>query len=282
MPNCIADWLDSAEQQLELISESPRLDAEVLLAHSLGQSRSHLRAWPEKTLSPAATEQFQELLKLRCQGTPVAYLTGEREFWSRSFKVNNAVLIPRPDTELIVELALELLAAHQNCKVIDLGTGSGVIAITVAAERPKDCVIASDISQAALAIAAENAEQLKISNIQFRQSNWFEQIDEHDFDMVISNPPYIAADDPHLQQGDVRFEPEQALISAEQGLYDIRQFVDQSRQYLKAGGYLLIEHGYQQSLQVQSILKQFNFRNVITHCDLAGNPRVTLGQWQPL
>jgi len=282
MPKCIADWLVCAEQQLRLISESPRLDAEVLLAHSLGQSRSHLRAWPEKPVPPAADEQFQTLLTQRCQGTPVAYLTGEREFWSRSFKVNHSVLIPRPDTELIVELALERLAKRQNCKVIDLGTGSGVIAITLAAERPTDCVIASDISQAALAIAAENAEHLKISNLQFRQSNWFAQIDEHDFDMVISNPPYIAADDPHLAQGDVRFEPRQALISPENGLHDIRQLADQARQYLKADGYLLIEHGYQQSLPVQNILKHFNFRNVITHCDLSGNPRVTLGQWQPL
>lgn len=282
MPKRIADWLESAEQRLLLTSESPRLDAEVLLAHSLGQSRSHLRAWPEKILTVTESEQFQALVELRYQGTPVAYLLGEREFWSRSFKVNDSVLIPRPDTELIVELALDLLAARQNCKVIDLGTGSGIIAITLAAERPNDQVIASDMSKAALALAAENAVNLKIGNIQFKESNWFEQIDEYDFDMVISNPPYIAADDPHLEEGDVRFEPKQALISPAQGLYDIRLLADQSRQHLKAGAYILIEHGYQQQLEVQAILQHFDFKNIITHCDLAGNPRVTLGQWQPL
>lgn len=282
MPKRIADWLESAEQRLLLTSESPRLDAEVLLAHSLGQSRSHLRAWPEKILTVTESEQFQALVELRYQGTPVAYLLGEREFWSRSFKVNDSVLIPRPDTELIVELALDLLATRQNCKVIDLGTGSGIIAITLAAERPNDQVIASDMSKAALALAAENAVNLKIGNIQFKESNWFEQIDEYDFDMVISNPPYIAADDPHLEEGDVRFEPKQALISPAQGLYDIRLLADQSRQHLKAGAYILIEHGYQQQLEVQAILQHFDFKNIITHCDLAGNPRVTLGQWQPL
>lgn len=282
MPKRIADWLESAEQRLLLTSESPRLDAEVLLAHSLGQSRSHLRAWPEKILTATESERFQALVELRYQGTPVAYLLGEREFWSRSFKVNDSALIPRPDTELIVELALDLLAARQNCKVIDLGTGSGIIAITIAAERPNDHVIASDMSRAALALATENAVNLKIGNIQFKESNWFEKIDEYDFDMVISNPPYIAADDPHLEEGDVRFEPKQALISPAQGLYDIRLLADQSRHHLKAGAYILIEHGYQQQLEVQAILQQFDFKNVITHCDLAGNPRVTLGQWQPL
>ena len=282
MPNSISDWLDFAEQQLLLVSESARLDGEVLLAHSLGQSRSHLRAWPEKTIPATESRLFEELIRKRHQGTPVAYLLGEREFWSRSFKVNDSVLIPRPDTELIIELALNLLAEQHNCKIIDLGTGSGVIAITLAAERPKDQVLACDISQAALATAAENAVRLEIGNIRFHLSNWFEKIEEHDFDMVISNPPYIAADDPHLEQGDVRFEPKQALISPEQGLYDIRVLANQSRQHLKAGAYILIEHGFQQQQDVQAILQQFDYQNVTTHCDLAGNPRVTLGQWQPL
>ena len=282
MPKNIANCLDSAEQQLLLVSESARLDAEVLLAHSIGQSRSHLRAWPEKTLSETESRLFQELLRQRSQGTPVAYLLGEREFWSRSFKVNESVLIPRPDTELIIELALDLLADQHNCKIIDLGTGSGIIAITLAAERPKDQVLACDISQAALETATDNAVRLKINNICFRLSNWFEKIEDHDFDMVISNPPYIAADDPHLDQGDVRFEPKQALISPEQGLYDIRVLADQSRQHLKAGAYILVEHGFQQQQEVQAILQQFDYQNVTTHCDLAGNPRVTLGQWQPL
>ena len=282
MPKNIANCLDSAEQQLLLVSESARLDAEVLLAHSIGQSRSHLRAWPEKTLSETESRLFQALLRQRSQGTPVAYLLGEREFWSRSFKVNESVLIPRPDTELIIELALELLADQESCKIIDLGTGSGIIAITLAAERPKYQVLACDISQAALETATANAVRLKIGNIRFRLSNWFEQIDGDDFDMVISNPPYIAADDPHLGQGDVRFEPKQALISPEQGLYDIRMLADQARQHLKAGAYILIEHGYQQHFAVQAILQQYDYQNIITHCDLAGNPRVTLGTWQSL
>lgn len=282
MPETIALQLKTAEQDLLAISDSPQLDAELLLSHCLGRNRSFLRAWPEQLLSTRETEAFQTLLQKRLQGTPIAYLLGEREFWSRPFKVTPDVLIPRPDTELIIELALQLLGDKPMAKLIDLGTGSGIIAVTLALEIPKSTLLACDISLDALAIAKHNATLLGAKNLSLVQSDWFSAIDDHDFDLVIANPPYIAMDDPHLLQGDVRFEPLQALISPDQGLKDIRVLTDQARRHLTSGGYLLIEHGYQQQQAVQEIFQQFDFKHVTTHCDLAGNPRVTIGQWQPL
>jgi release factor glutamine methyltransferase len=257
------------------------LDAEVLLCHCLHKNRSFIRAWPEHQLTDQQAAEFLALIAQRQQGVPVAYLTGEREFWSRSFKVNPDVLIPRPDSELLIELSLDLLPANQANKIIDLGTGSGILAITLAAERPESQVIACDLSPAALRTAQDNAQQLQIDNVRFLASNWFSAITDRDFDLVISNPPYIDQHDPHLQQGDVRFEPDSALISAENGLQDIRLLADQARQHLKPSGYLLIEHGYDQQTAVQALFKRFNYQQITTHPDYAGNPRVTSGQWSP-
>lgn len=282
MPETIAQQLKTAEQNLLAVSDSPQLDAELLLSHCLGRNRSFLRAWPEQPLSISETQAFQTVLQKRLQGTPMAYLLGEREFWSRSFKVTPDVLIPRPDTELIIELALQLLGDKPMAKLIDLGTGSGIIAVTLALEIPKSSITACDISLDALAIAKHNAALLGAKNLNLIHSDWFSAIEDHDFDLVIANPPYIAMDDPHLLQGDIRFEPLQALISPDQGLKDIRILTDQARQHLSCGGYLLIEHGYQQQQAVQDIFNQFDFKHVTTHCDLAGNPRVTLGQWHRL
>ncbi|MCK9608419.1 MAG: peptide chain release factor N(5)-glutamine methyltransferase [Methylomonas sp.] len=277
----IQSLLDRASALLSSVSESARLDAEVLLCHCLGKQRSFLRAWPEQQLNPAQTKQFWHLLEQRRQGRPIAYLTGVREFWSRTFNVTPEVLIPRPDSELLIELSLSLLPDKQACKIIDMGTGSGILAITLAAERPLAEVVATDISTAALIVARQNAEQLAVGNVRLLDSDWFNAVTDTDYDLVVSNPPYIACDDPHLQQGDLRFEPESALISGEAGLRDIRLLAEQARGYLKPQGHLLIEHGYNQPLQVQSILKQLNYRQVNTHLDLSDNPRVTSGIWNP-
>lgn len=273
--------LNQAIDQLQHLSESATLDAEVLLCHCLGKSRSFLRAWPDKSLSTEHAEQFWHLIKQRQQGQPIAYLTGEREFWSRSFTVSPDVLIPRPDSELLVEIGLALFSPQQTGNMLDLGTGSGILGITLAAERPLANVTATDISPAALQIAQANALQLGVNNIQFLQSNWFAAIAETAFDLIISNPPYIPADDPHLQQGDVRFEPQTALVSPDNGLQDIRILADQARNYLTPGGHLLIEHGYNQQDAVQEIFNAFNYQQIATHHDLSGNPRVTSGVWNP-
>lgn len=274
--------LIAANEQLSTTSETAMLDAEVLLCHCLNKNRSFLRAWPEHQPNAPQIAQFQMLVEQRSQGTPVAYLTGQREFWSRNFKVSPDVLIPRPDTELLIELSLSLLPTDRPCKIIDLGTGSGIIAVTLAAERPLAQVFASDLSSAALEIARYNAQQLNTGNVSFVQSNWFDNIEETGFDLVLSNPPYIADNDPHLKMGDVRFEPDSALISAENGLQDIRQLAEQARLHLKDYGQLLVEHGYNQQTEVQAIFNELGYRQVNTHADISGNPRVTSGFWNTL
>ncbi|MGZ4960534.1 MAG: peptide chain release factor N(5)-glutamine methyltransferase [Methylomonas sp.] len=274
--------LNHATETLAPASESPQLDAEVLLCHCLHKNRSFLRAWPEHQPTAAEIAGFQLLIDQRLQGMPVAYLTGKREFWSRDFRVGPGVLIPRPDTELLIELSLGLLPEDKPCKIIDLGTGSGIIGVTLAAERPLADVTATDLRLSALSIAQENAERLNTLNVRFLQSHWFDAVIEHDFDLVISNPPYIAADDPHLTQGDVRFEPDTALVSDESGLKDLRLIAEQARRHLRNNGHLLVEHGYNQQAEVQDIFKVLNYRQVQTHADLSGNPRVTSGIWNPV
>lgn len=275
----IQTTLAMATKRLTETSDSASLDAEVLLCHVLDKPRSHLRAWPEKELNAQQQKQFLQLLRQRQQGHPIAYITGKKEFWSRDFKVSPDVLIPRPDTELLIELSLKQISDKPRARLIDLGTGSGAIAITLAAERPDITVIATDICNKALTIARQNASAHQIKNIQFIQSNWFDEITPSKFDLVISNPPYIAHTDPHLSQGDVRFEPDSALIAKGQGLEDIKNISHTARNYLKPSGTLLIEHGYNQQLAVQTIFDSFAYINIITHTDLSANPRVTTGQW---
>lgn len=277
----IHSLLNAASDALSCVSESSQLDAEVLLGHCLDKTRSFLKAWPEHRPSSAQIIRYQQLIEQRRLGQPIAYLTGKREFWSREFKVSPDVLIPRPDTELLIELSLDLLPVGTPTKIIDLGTGSGILAITLAAERALTNVIATDISPAALKIAQKNAEQLHVKNVRFLSSHWFDAVTEVDFDLVISNPPYIASKDSHLQQGDVRFEPKSALVSEEEGLKDIRLIAEQARAHLKDNGHLLVEHGYNQEAEVQAIFKTLNYRHVATHSDLSGNPRVTSGLWNP-
>lgn len=277
----ITGLLEQASKQLQACTETADLDAEVLLCHCLNKNRSFLRAWPEHQPSPPQIELFLSLLEQRAQGTPIAYLVGHREFWSREFIVSPDVLIPRPDSELLIELSLEYLPNNRPCKIIDLGTGSGILAITLATERPLVEVVATDISKQALAIAQLNAERLETGNIRFLQSHWFDDVLDNNFDLVLSNPPYIAEDDPHLQQGDVRFEPQSALVSLEHGLKDIDLIAEQARRHLNPCGHLLVEHGYNQQQPVQAIFKTYGYREIATHPDLSANPRVTSGLWNP-
>ena len=275
----IKSVLAEAAATLAAVSDSALLDAEVLLCLALNKQRSYLRAWPDKQLQPEHLAAFKALLEQRQKGMPIAYITGNREFWSRDFQVTPDVLIPRPDTELLIELSLNLIPANEPTKIIDLGTGSGIIAITLAAERPHAQISATDFSLAALRIAQLNADKHHISNIQFYQSDWFADIPDTKFNLIISNPPYIAEDDGHLQQGDVRFEPQTALCAADQGLRDIKIIADAARNYLEPCGHLLIEHGYDQQQQVQALFKDLHYDKVQTYTDLSGQPRVTYGQW---
>ena len=267
---------------LTATSDSAALDAEVLLCHTLNKPRAHLRAWPEKILNAKQCKHFELLLQQRQQGIPIAYITGHKEFWSRDFTVTPHVLIPRPDTELLIELSLKHLTHRANATIIDLGTGSGAIAITLAAECPTINVIASDLSNNALNIAKENARKHHTENVHFIQSDWFKNIPASQFDLIVSNPPYIDGNDRHLSQGDVRFEPDSALIATQQGLNDINTICDHARHYLKPHAPLLIEHGFDQQTAVQAIFNTFNYTQIKTYTDLSGNPRVTRGQWNKL
>lgn len=270
--------LQHAAHTLETASASAVLDAEVLLAWLLGKERYYLRCWPEKPLETMLLEQYHRLIEKRQRGEPVAYLTGKREFWSRDFNVNETVLIPRPETELLVELALELIPENTPLQLLDLGTGSGIIAITLAAERPAIEVVGVDLSSAALSVAQDNAARLGVANVHLLLSDWFAQIPTAAYDIIVGNPPYIAPGDPHLQQGDLRFEPQSALISAHQGLHDIARIAAEAEAYLKPGGHLLLEHGYDQQDAVQLIFKQRHYLQIRTHFDLSGQPRVTSAQ----
>ena len=279
---CIKSLLKESTSLLEISSDSASLDAEILLCQILKKERSFLRAWPDIELQSKQTNQFWSLIKQRQQGTPIAYITGNKEFWSRDFHVNPDVLIPRPDTELIIELSLKLILDNKPIKIIDLGTGSGIIAITLAAERLQADISATDLCLAALSIAKLNARKHDINNIKFYQSNWFANVPPIKFNLIITNPPYIAEDDVHLTQGDIRFEPRSALCSGKQGLNDIIIIADTARNFLEPGGHLLIEHGYDQQNSIQSILKDYHYDFVQTATDLSGQPRVTYGQWNKL
>lgn len=272
----IADCLEKAKSLAD-ITDSARLDAEVLLAHVLGKDRTYLYTWSDKRLNTEQVQQFETLLARRQQGEPVAYLTGAREFWSLKLKVNASTLIPRPDTELLVEQALLLLPATSQ-RVVDLGTGTGAIALALASERPQWQLLALDKSADAVTLARENCMHCGLNNVKVMQSDWFAAVEPQQFDLVVSNPPYIDPVDPHLEEGDVRFEPLSALISDEAGLADIRTIARQSKTYLKAGGWLLLEHGFEQGAAVRALLCAEEYREVRTCRDLAGLERVTLGK----
>lgn len=271
----IQSLLDSAD-----LADSPSasLDAELLLAAVLGKSRSYLRTWPEREPSAEQQTAFAGMLERRRAGEPVAYILGQQGFWSLDLEVAPHTLIPRPDTELLVETALELLPATP-LRVLDLGTGTGAIALALASERGGWRVTGVDRVDEAVALAERNRQRLQLSNAEFRPSQWFSALAGERYGLIVSNPPYIAADDHHLGEGDVRFEPASALVSGVDGLDDIRQIIAQAPQHLEPGGWLLLEHGYDQAEAVRALLAGGGFVAVESRRDLGGHQRISLGQW---
>lgn len=263
----------------EALGKNPELEAEILLCYVLKKSRAYLFAHPEKLISLEQLNQYQNLLTERAKGIPIAYLTGEREFWSMTLKVNRHTLIPRHETELLVELALEKIPNQPNISVLELGTGSGAIALALAKERPSWHITACDVSQQALEVAQENAQHHQINNVNFYHSNWFSSIPQQHYHAIISNPPYIAEDDPHLHEGDLRFEPQTALSSSQEGLADLELIIKQGYDYLLPHGLLLLEHGYDQKLNVHAILNKLGYTEVQSWRDIQGHDRVS-GGWR--
>lgn len=260
-------------------SDSAVLDAQLLLAHVLDKNRTWLIAWPEHELTRDQQRAFNALCTRRAQGEPVAYLLGRRAFWTFELEVCSAVLIPRPETELVVELALRL-GADSSGKVADLGTGSGAIALALAHERPDWQVYATELSVEAQSVAAANFRKSGLENLHLLSGSWCAPLPGRDYVLIASNPPYIDKADPHLQQGDLRFEPRGALVAADQGLADLRRIAVQAKQYLVAGGWLVLEHGWKQGNAVRRLLVGLGYTEVSTHQDHGDNERVTVGRAQ--
>ena len=269
------ELLARAAAQLAAVSASARLDAEVLLAHVLDCERSALIAHPAQAVADAPATAFHSLLLRRQRGEPVAYLTGRREFWSLSLALTPAVLVPRPETEVLVELALARLPAGEPSAVLDLGTGSGAIALALATERPTAHITATDVSSAALAVARANAQRLGLAQLRFRQGDWFKAVSSERFDLVVCNPPYVAATDPHLAT--LHAEPATALVAGATGLEAFERVVPAAREHLREDGWLLLEHGADQAAAVKNLLERHGFHDVTSHPDYSGTPRVTLG-----
>ncbi|MDH1009645.1 peptide chain release factor N(5)-glutamine methyltransferase [Pseudomonas nicosulfuronedens] len=259
-------------------SPSARLDAELLLAAALGKPRSFLRTWPERVVSREAHDLYDRYLARRVAGEPVAYILGRQGFWSLDLEVAPHTLIPRPDTELLVETALALLPASPS-RVLDLGTGTGAIALALACERLSWQVLGVDRIPEAVALAERNRERLRLANVAFRASHWFSAVEGERFSLIVSNPPYIPSTDPHLKQGDVRFEPSSALVSGQDGLDDIRLIIDQAPGHLENGGWLMLEHGFDQPDAVRDLLLSRGFTAVESRRDLGGHERISLGRW---
>lgn len=270
--------LGRARRALAASAEEPQLEAEILLAHVLGRDRAWLYAWPEHHPDSAQTAAFERLVAQRAQGRPIAHLTGEREFWSLSLKVNEHTLIPRPETELLVETALALdLPAEAH--VLELGTGSGAIALALAVERPHWHITAVERSPEALEVARSNARRLQLTGVRLIESRWFEALPaRRDYDLIVANPPYVAQGDPHLARGDLRFEPRAALVSGPDGLDDIRHIIASAPAYLRPCGWLWLEHGCDQGAAVAELLRGHGYREVTTRRDPAGHERLSGGR----
>lgn len=278
-PLTVASALVFGTNALSNHSDSAKLDSEVLLLHVLQKTRSFLFTWPEQVLTEKEQHQFESLISKRALGHPVAHLTGEREFWSLPLKVNPSTLIPRPDTETLIETALNHCQKATGT-ILDLGTGSGAIALALASELPQWQIIGCDFQPDAVTLANSNKTHLNLPNVNFLHSDWFSHIPKQRFDVIVSNPPYIDPDDHHLQQGDVRFEPLSALIADKKGMADIEQIIEQARDFLCDNGCILIEHGYDQGKLVRDYFAKMAYKEAITIKDLANNDRVTLAFWR--
>lgn len=277
----VGAFVTHAAARLAGKSPTPRLDAEVLAMHVCGLTRSELITRADAELCGSASARLEQLLARRARGEPIAYLTGHREFWSLDLVVTPAVLIPRPETELLVERALALIPEDAAWTVADLGTGSGAIACALAKERPHCRIIAIDASREALAVAAENVRRLGFANVELRQGEWCAPLAGTRCDMIVSNPPYVAEGDPHLSQGDLRFEPRAALVAGSDGLDAIRTIARDAPQLLKPGGWLLLEHGFDQAPAVTSLLQALGYRDIANFGDLANQPRVVQARTPP-
>lgn len=273
----IRQTLQQAITTLAESSPTAELDAQVLLTFVLDCNTAHLAAWPEKNLTTKQSALYQQLVLKRLHGTPVAHLTGTREFWSSEFLVNDSTLIPRPETETLIEFILEKFANIKDLKLLDMGTGTGAIAISLAKEKPHWQISASDVSEQALQLAAENKQKLQ-ADITLINSNWFDHITETNFDIIISNPPYIRSDDPHLSQGDVRFEPASALVSGKTGMDDIEHLCQHAVNHLTKNGWLIIEHGYNQKQLVANAFEASGYTEITQRKDLSGHTRMTAGK----
>ncbi len=271
--------LADAARSLSTRYDTAALDAAVLLGHVLDRPRSHLYAWGERELSTDQINRLDALVRRRASGEPTAYLTGRREFWSLDLVVSEHTLIPRPETETLVELALTCIPADGFRKVADLGTGTGAIALAIAAERPRCQILATDRTREPLEVARRNGQRHGLDNVRFAQGDWCEPLAGPLWDLIACNPPYVRMDDPHLSSGDVRFEPRAALVGGRDGLEAIRRIAAQAHRHLRPGGRLLLEHGYDQGAGVADILSKAGYTGVRTHQDLSGLDRVAEATW---
>ena len=271
----IGQYVDDAAAILSIGADSPRLDAEILMGMVLRRPRSFLRAHPEQHLDEMQAAQFESLVRRRFSGEPIAYITGIREFWSMPLRVNRHVLIPRPETELLVEKALVRTPDEDDIRILDLGTGSGAVALALARERPRAEVIGVDNSPEAVRIARLNAQVLKLENVSFLESNWFDAVRGQKFHTVVSNPPYVINRDEFLMAGDLRFEPQDALAGGDDGLECIRAIIDRAHNYIVRQGWMLLEHGADQQRSVQRLLEAQRYYDICCYQDLAGLDRVT-------
>jgi len=274
----VGDWLKMAVQRLRAVSGSPQLDAEILLQSISGIHRAMAFARPESLLTREQLEDLEFVLARREDGEPIAYITGQQEFWSMALEVSPAVLIPRPETELLVERALEIIPLNEPSRVLDLGTGSGAIALAIAQARPHSIVMGVDVSPAALTVAGRNRRKIGVANLNLKHSDWFAALAGERFDVIVSNPPYVGEQDPDLSPTVAAFEPRVALISGASGMQAIEKIAADAPSHLLPGGWLLCEHGWKQAPLVRAALVQHGFSHVRSRTDLAGNERVSEGK----